>query len=127
MEELPLPGVTTDERERKTAWLKLPRAARAAIRRMHMQFGHVKKAPFMEILKAAKCPPEYMEAAKHFRCKDCEYASKLPTQTAKVSLPRPYEFNHTIGMDVNYIHDYAGIIHMFLNIVCMGTGYQMEL
>ena len=49
MEELPLPGVTSDERERKTAWLKLPRAARAAIRRMHMQFGHVKKAPFMEI------------------------------------------------------------------------------
>ena len=81
----------------------------------------------MEILKAAKCPPEYLHAAKHFRCKDCEYASKLPSQTSKVSLPRQYEFNHTIGMDVNYIHDFAGTIHMFLNIVCMGTGYQMEL
>ena len=58
---------------------------------------------------------------------DCEYASKLPFQTNKVSMPRPYEFNHTVGMDVNYCHDFAGNVHMFLNLVCMGTGYQMEL
>ena len=107
--------------------ISVPRAARAEIRRMHMQFGHVKKAPFMEILKAAKCPPEYLEAAQHFRCKGCEYASKLPFQTNKVSMPRPYEFNHTIGMDVYYCHDCSGNVHMFLNIVCMGTGYQLEL
>ena len=69
-----------------------------------MQFGHVKKAPFMEILKAAKCPPEYLEAAQHFRCKDCEFAKKLAFQRNKVPMPRPYEFNRTLGMDVNYCH-----------------------
>ena len=121
VDELPLPGVTSDERDRKTAWLKLPRAARAAIRRMHMQFGHVKEAPFMETLKAAKCPPEYLEAARHFRCNDCEYANKLPLQTNKVSMPRPYEFNHTVGMDVNYCRDFAGNVHMFLNLMFMGN------
>ena len=65
-EGLPLPGVTSDERTRKDAWLRLPRPATAAIRRMHMQFGHVKKGPLMEFSKATKCPPEYLEAVKHF-------------------------------------------------------------
>eukprot|EP00973_Karenia_brevis_P007322 990968-Karenia_brevis.AAC.1 len=32
LEEVPLPGNTTDEVKRKSEWLKLPRAARAAIR-----------------------------------------------------------------------------------------------
>eukprot|EP00973_Karenia_brevis_P092474 12412583-Karenia_brevis.AAC.1 len=35
LEEIPLPGNTTDEAKRKSEWLKLPRAARAAIRRLH--------------------------------------------------------------------------------------------
>eukprot|EP00973_Karenia_brevis_P082436 11426278-Karenia_brevis.AAC.1 len=35
LEEVPLPGNTTDEAKRKSEWLKLPRAARAAIRRLH--------------------------------------------------------------------------------------------
>ena len=31
-------------------------------------------------------------------------------------------------MDVNYRHGSNGNVHMFLNlVVCMGTGYQMEL
>ena len=89
MEELPLPGVTSDERERKAAWLRLPRPARAAFRRIHMHFGHVKKGPFMEILKATKCPAEYLEAAKHFRCEDCEYTEKIQFQHNKVSMPGP--------------------------------------
>ena len=119
MEELPLPGVTSDERTRKVAWLRLLRPARAAIR-MHMQFGHVKKAPFMQILKATKCPPEYLEAANHFRCKDCEYAEKLPFQHNKVSMPRPYEFNHALGMDINFCHDYNGSVHMFFELSMYG-------
>eukprot|EP00973_Karenia_brevis_P080298 11137998-Karenia_brevis.AAC.1 len=35
LEEVPLPGNTTDEAKRKSEWLKLPRAASAAIRRLH--------------------------------------------------------------------------------------------
>jgi hypothetical protein len=45
LEEIPLPGRNHDERSRKREWLKLPRTARAAIRRMHMQFGHCLREP----------------------------------------------------------------------------------
>ena len=103
MEEPPLPGVTSDEQTRKDARLRLPRPARAAIRRIHMQFGHVKKGPFMEILKATKWPPKYLEATKHYRCKNFEYTEKRPFQHNNVSMPRPYVFNHTTGMDINFV------------------------
>ena len=105
MEELPLPGVTSDAGTREDAWLRLSRPARAAIRRMHMQLGHVTKAPFVQILKATKCPPEYLEAAKHIRCTDCEYTEKLPFQHNKVSMPRPYEFSLSFPDDKRWKRD----------------------
>ena len=105
MEEMPLPGRSQDERERKAEWLKLPRPARAAIRRLHNQFGHKPKEPLIEILKAAKCPEEYIRAAKYFRCTDCDLNAKLPKQTQKAAMPQPYVFNKTVGVDVNYLTD----------------------
>ena len=80
-----------------------------------------------EILKATKCPPECLKAASHFRCKDCEYTEKKPFQHNKVSMPMPYIFNHTIGKDVDCLHDFQGQVHMLYNIVGLGTGYQMEV
>ena len=63
LEEMPLPGRSQDERSRKEQWLKIPRPARAAIRQLHNKFGHKPKEPLIEILKAAKCPEEYIRAA----------------------------------------------------------------
>ena len=100
LEEMPLPGTCLDERSRKEEWLKFPRAARAAIRGMHEQFGHCLKEPLIEILRASACPEEYVRAAKYFKCPECERNKKLPTQTSKVALPRPYIFNHAIGLYV---------------------------
>eukprot|EP00973_Karenia_brevis_P064647 8981399-Karenia_brevis.AAC.1 len=48
LEEVPLPGNATDEAKRKSEWLKLPRAARAAVRRLHNRFGHPLKEPLIE-------------------------------------------------------------------------------
>ena len=102
LEEMPLPGRTESEAERKKKWLAIPRPARAAIRRMHNQFVHKLNEPLFEILKASNAPAEYLEAAKYLRCADCDRKKILPTQTTKVSMPPPYEFNHTLGVDVLY-------------------------
>ena len=113
LEEMPLPGRSKDEAFRKKEWLKLPRAARAAIRRLHNQFGHKPKEPLIAILKASKCPEEYIRAAKYFRCPDCEKTSKLPNQTNKVSMPQPYIFNNVLGVDVLYLVGCEGLTWMF--------------
>ena len=99
LEEVPLPGRTQQELERKREWLKLPRSARASIRRMHNQFGHCLKEPLIAILRAAKVPDSYVRAAKHFRCVECERVRNLPKQTNKVAMPQPYIFNEQLGVD----------------------------
>jgi hypothetical protein len=126
LEEMPLPGTEKGEAERRQKWLKLPRPARAAIRRMHLQFGHLPKQPLYELLKAAKCPPEYLEASKYFKCDTCSRTQHLPKQTQKVSPPKPYIFNDRVGIDVDYIMDYDGKTVMLLNIVDLGTGFQIQ-
>mgnify|MGYP000190793998 FL=1 len=94
---------------------------------MHNQFGHKQKGPLIEILKASRAPEEYIEAAKHFRCPDCDRKLHLPKQTSKVSLPPPYVFNHTVGVDVNYLADAGGETCMLFNMVCLGTSFQVEV
>ena len=53
-------------------------------------------------------------------------SQQLPKQTKKVSLPKPYEFNHTIGLDVNYLDDAEGTPIEVLNVLCTGTKLQIE-
>ena len=40
LEEIPLPGTPQSESDRKARWLKLPRNARVAIRKLHHEFGY---------------------------------------------------------------------------------------
>lgn len=125
--EMPLPGRTQSELDRRKKWLSIPRSARIAIRTLHARFGHCSRETLVQILRLAKMSEEYVSAAKHLRCRACEATVKLPTQTSKVALPPPYTFNFCVGMDVNYLHDSAGVVYQLLNIVDLGTTFQMEV
>eukprot|EP00973_Karenia_brevis_P074695 10380135-Karenia_brevis.AAC.1 len=70
LEEVSLPGNTTDEAELQPLTSKLPRAARAAIRRLHNGVFKSLKEPLIEVLRAARCPDEYINAANPFKCPD---------------------------------------------------------
>ena len=107
LEGIPLPGTPTEEAERRKEWLKIPRTARIAIRRMHRQFGHKTNAVLVQILRAAKAPKDHIDAARHFRCDHCVTNSTKP-QTQKVTAPKPYVFNEQVGIDVLYVKDATG-------------------
>ena len=121
---MPLPGTSLSEGERKKRWLKLPRNARIAIRRMHNEWGHRPKSVLKEILKAGKAPKEYIDAADDLRCDACEVTAHNPP-TAKSAPPKPYLFNYEVGVDVLDLHDYEGKSHLMLNIVDQGTNFQI--
>ena len=123
LSQIPLPGVPKDERERRLQWSKVPRRIRAAVRRLHKQFGHVPRSVLVSLVKAAKLPEAFVTAARSLKCLACETTQK-PPQTNKVSLPTPYERNHTIGIDVFDLHDQSGQVHQFLNILDIGTRFQ---
>ena len=106
LEKIPLPGYPKNERERREAWLKLPRNARIAIRRMHRNLRHLPKNALIQMLRAARAPNEYIEAAKNFRCETCD-VNKSPPQTHKAGRPKPYSFNHEVGADVYEVKIFA--------------------
>ena len=120
LERLPLPGNPKHERERKRLWLALPRRARIAIRRTHRNLRHLPKGALIDMLRAAKAPRDYIDAAKSFRCESCELV-KAPPLSHKSGRPKPYVFNNEVGVDVLDLHDADGNSHLFLNIVDQGT------
>ena len=104
LESIPLPNMPKDEKERREAWLKLPRKARLAVRKLHRQFGHCPPRTLVEILRASGAKPEYVQAARTMRCGGCD-THRPKAQTSKSALPRSYEFNVSLGIDIFEVKD----------------------
>ena len=51
LEQLPLPGHPESEKERLASWLRLPRQARVAIRRLHRILRHLPKEALVQMLR----------------------------------------------------------------------------
>ena len=83
LDAMPLLGTPVDEAERRRAWIALPLRVRTAIRRMH----HPSSTVLVQISRAARAPPEYIQACRHFRCDACE-DNKPKHQSTKVALPK---------------------------------------
>ena len=120
---MPLLGHPESEKERLASWLRPPRRARVAIRRVHRNLRHLPREALVQMLRAARAPQDYINAAKTFRCQGCDNTKPRP-QTHKVSSPRPYTFNHEVGVDVFEIVDSVGMRFAILNAVCMETTYD---
>jgi len=123
LEVIPLPGNPVKEQDRKAKWLALPRRARIAIRRLHRNFKHLPKNALVQMLRAAHVPKAYIDAAKAHRCAVCEQTKPKP-RTSKVAPPKPYVFNHEVGIDVLDVKDAAGTFFDILNCVDYGTTFE---
>ena len=119
LEQMPLLGHPESKKERLAFWLRLPHRARVAMRRLHRNLRHLPKEALLQMLRAARAPQDYINAAKTFRCQGCDNTRPRP-QTHNVSPPRPYTFNHEVGVDVFQIVDTVGVRHSIWNGVCVG-------
>ena len=126
LDSMSFPGVPDTEQARRKAWLKIPRVARAAIRRLHVALGHQPKAVMLQILKGRKSAAELIEGCKAFKCPDCseiENSSKV----AKTKAPSMYSFNHEVVCDVWFIHDMDRTPFGILSFTCNGTAFQVSV
>ena len=124
LDSMPLPGTPKDEAERRRLWLIIPLRARAAIRRMHRQFGHPATSVLCQTLRAARAPPDYIMAARHLKCDGCEENKQKP-QSTKVALPKDYVFNRELGVDVLEIKDSNGTVpYLHLTRPTTGQAYS---
>ena len=76
------------------------------------------KEALVQMLRAARAAQDYIGAAKTFQCQACDNAKP---QTHKVSPPRPYTFNHEVGVDVFEIVESVGMRFSILNAVFYGN------
>ena len=124
LDEVDIPGLPASTAERRARWRKLPSRVRIGIRRLHRQFGHVPVSVMVNLLKAARIDPLFIEAAKLHRRPACEDTSEKK-KTHKVSMPSEYRFNHTLGIDLLEVVDIKGQKYMVMNMVCIGTTFQL--
>ena len=124
LDEVNIPGLPEDEKKRRSEWRKLPQRVRIGICRLHRQFGHVPKGTMLQLLRAARVNPEFIKACKLHRCVACEStARKKPTH--KVTMPTEFRFGHTLGIDLLEIRDAQGDKYQVLNMVDIGTTFQL--
>ena len=123
LEEIPLPNLPKDERERREQWLKLPRATRIAVRRLHRQFGHVPNRVLVQILRASGAKAGFIKAARTLRCEGCDAVHPNP-QTQKVTLPRSLSFNDSVGVDIFEVKDANGERYSVFSMVDQGTCFH---
>ena len=124
LDEVDIPGLPLEESERRAKWRAVPQRIRVAIRRLHRQFGHCPKKVLINLLRTAKIDKSYIDAANFHRCNHCEDAQ--PRRNAHtVSLPERYSFNHALGIDVFESLDARGDKYQVLNLVCLGTCFQL--
>ena len=124
LDTLPLAGFPKEESERRKAWSKVPRRVRLGIRRLHTMMNHKPKEVLVQVLRGAGASEELVNAAKIFKCESCR-VSEENVRTHPVSAPPPYEFNHTVSVDVVETADATGAKFSWLNIIDVGTSYQV--
>ena len=86
--------------------------------------NHKPKEVLVQVLRGAGASEELVNAAKIFRCESCR-VSEEKVRTHPVSAPPPYEFNHTVSVDVLGTADSTGAKYSWLNIIDVGTSYQV--
>ena len=97
-----------------------------AVMKLHRNVGHPQKAEFIRFMRAGRIRPEVIRwASREFRCDVCESKSH-PKPARPTTLPKSFQPNKVIGVDVTYVPNTGGGgVFPVLNVLDWGTNYQM--
>ena len=100
---------------------------RREVERLHRNFGHPAPESLAKMLYTAKADQDMVRYARLYQCPTCE-ARKRPGAVPKTTMPyRPTRFNHTVGIDLKFVHDAAQTQYVFLNVVDYATTFQLGI
>ena len=89
LEQIPLLGHPESENERPASWLRHPRRARVAIRRLHQNLRHLPREALVQMPRSARAPQDYVNAAKTFRPGMRQHEA-VTSNTQSVTTSTPY-------------------------------------
>ena len=96
-----------------------PRFMQQVLRRLHCNLGHPPRETLVRQLATAKASELALKGARHLRC---EVSPPHQPRVSKAFQAR--RFNDRLCLDVLYLKDVRGGIHLFLNCVDDATCYQ---
>ena len=98
-----------------------------ALLKVHRSVGHPQNQEFIRFLRAARVRGDLIRwVAQEFKCDVCE-ANQQPKVPRPTALPRAYQPNRVLGVDLFYIPGPGGGNNTkpVLNMLDWGTNYQM--
>ena len=112
------------EEDASSRWQRVPRELRLAIRRVHVNLGHARLPDMLRALRISRASEAAIRACRLFRCPECPRLAepKLPRPS---KLPTVDEFGVIVGMDVIEVKDSDQVSWSLLNILDLGTTYQV--
>jgi hypothetical protein len=112
------------EEDASSRWQRVPRELRLAIQRVHVNLGHARLPDMLRALRISRASEAAIRACRLFRCPECPRLAepKLPRPS---KLPTVDEFGVIVGMDVIEVKDSDQVSWSLLNILDLGTTYQV--
>ena len=111
------------EQERRRKWLRISRATRLALRRLHNMTGHGSSSSMVQLLRTAGATPQVIEACRHFACESCRKIQDVQRPNT-TKMPSRAVFNHEVSLDCLEVKDSSGNRHTILSAVDVGTVYH---
>lgn len=114
---------TCQKMKSREHWLRNPRAARIAVRKLRRQFGHCPNRVLVEILRSSGAKADPILAARLLRCEGCDH-ERPQAQTSKGALRRTRQFSESVGIDIFEVKDTPGTRYTTLSFLCMGATFH---
>ena len=104
---------------------KCSRKLRRVVQRAHKNLGHPSSEALVRVMQTAKCVPEMIEYAKHWKCPSC-HRRRPPERMPRVSMPyRADRFGQVIGLDLKFPKDADGKQYVVLNVLDFATCFNV--
>lgn len=113
------------ERGEGLARYQVTHAEQEAVKKLHKNIGHPATSDMIRFMRAARVRGEVIRwAAKEFRCDICQ-AKVKPKSVRPGTIPRSFQPNKVIGVDLLFLPDVGGGTFPAVSIVDWGTSYHM--
>jgi len=102
----------------------IPEDVKREARRARHALGHCGRDQLVRLARLAHKSKEHICYAKWFRCPICA-SRAAPTAVARASaFARPDTFNVVMAVDLKFVPDVVGVMHVYLNCLDLGTRFS---
>eukprot|EP00971_Amphidinium_carterae_P192643 3823046-Amphidinium_carterae.2 len=108
-----------------TTWAEVPAQLKRELMRMHTNLGHLDTAQMMRMLSRAGAKKEVARLCGLLECSTCgDLLKRRFPQAVKLGV-NEYCFGIQLAVDVLSVKDAENQVHKYLNILDLGTHYQV--